>query len=236
MIDLGGDGVAVVAVCSTVNFALRTPAEQESLVAAFGRYLHSLTAPVQILIRAERLDLSAQIAELRQRARALPHPALEAAAREHADYLAPARPEHADLLRRQVLLVLREPLAHGRPAEVSAAAHRCAAGAARAAAQRAGPETTLPRAPPKPAWSRRLGEAVELLGPVGDHRHPAGRRAGHRRAGRRLQPRQPAAAVLRRWPAPTKSSPPPLRAGSGWPSAQDDSPDAWGSAKARDTP
>ncbi len=30
VIDLGKDGVAVVAVCSTINFGLRTPAEQES--------------------------------------------------------------------------------------------------------------------------------------------------------------------------------------------------------------
>jgi len=44
VVDLGPDGLAV---ASTVNFALRTPAEQESLVATFGRYLHSLTAPVQ---------------------------------------------------------------------------------------------------------------------------------------------------------------------------------------------
>jgi len=95
--------------CSTVNFALRTPAEQEGLVAGFGRYLHSLTAPVQILIRAQRLDLTGQIAELRDRAGGLPHPALEQAALEHADYLAQLA-EHSDLLRRQVLLVLREPL------------------------------------------------------------------------------------------------------------------------------
>ncbi|MFE1961537.1 PrgI family protein [Streptomyces sp. NPDC059479] len=45
VVDLGADGVAAVAVCSTVNFALRTPDEQESLVAGLGRYLHSLTAP-----------------------------------------------------------------------------------------------------------------------------------------------------------------------------------------------
>jgi hypothetical protein len=55
VVDLGTDGLAVIAVASTVNFALRTPAEQESLVASFGRYLHSLTAPVQVLVRTERL-------------------------------------------------------------------------------------------------------------------------------------------------------------------------------------
>lgn len=40
VVDLGPDGLAVVAVASTVNFALQTPAEQETLVASFGRYLH----------------------------------------------------------------------------------------------------------------------------------------------------------------------------------------------------
>src|SRR5882724_467733 len=109
VIDLGADGLAVVAVASTVNFALRTPSEQEALVASFGRYLHSLTAPVQILVRTERLDLSGQISELLARAGGLPHPALEAAAVEHADYLAQLG-EQTDLLRRQVLLVLREPM------------------------------------------------------------------------------------------------------------------------------
>src|SRR5262249_31704190 len=72
------------------------------------RYLLSLTAPVQILIRAERLQLSEQITALREHAASLPHPALEAAAREHADYLAHLADGY-DLLRRQVLLVLRAP-------------------------------------------------------------------------------------------------------------------------------
>lgn len=108
VVDLGADGLALVAVASTVNFALRTPMEQQAVVSSFGRYLHSLTGPVQVLVRAHRLDLTDQIAELRDTAGGLPHPALERAAREHADFL-----EHlgaaTELLRRQVLLVLREP-------------------------------------------------------------------------------------------------------------------------------
>ncbi|QWF81047.1 PrgI family protein [Amycolatopsis sp. CA-230715] len=162
IIDLGTDGLAVIAVCSTVNFSLRTPAEQEALVASFARYLHSLTAPVQILVRAERLDLAPQIAELRARAGGLPHPALEAAARDHADYLAELT-AHADLLRRQVLLVLREPLRTG-PAPAAASSvlpwrrHRgdderaVDDGVRQAAEQR---------------LVRRLGEAIELLSPAG---------------------------------------------------------------------
>lgn len=157
IVDLGSDGLAVIAVCSTVNFSLRTPAEQEALVASFARYLHSLTAPVQILVRAERLDLAPQIAELRARAGGLPHPALEAAARDHADYLAELS-AHADLLRRQVLLVLREPLRPVPPPPSSVLPwprredQPVDDGARQAAEQR---------------LARRLGEAVDLLAPAG---------------------------------------------------------------------
>lgn len=167
VVDLGQDGLAAVAVCSTVNFALRTPAEQEALTGAFGRYLHSLTAPVQVLVRTERLDLSAQIRELRAHALQLPHPALEAAATEHADYLIQLG-EQTDLLRRQVLLVLREPLhATTTGNELGGTSPRAALTPRR---RRRGGE---PRADEALVWAaqarlaRRLGEAVELLGPTG---------------------------------------------------------------------
>src|SRR5829696_2832447 len=167
VIDLGGDGLAVVAVCSTVNFALRTPAEQDGLVAVFARWLHSLSAGVQILVRAERLDLSAQIAELRERAPGLPHPALEAAAADHADYLDQLA-ERADLLRRQVLLVLRE------PAPVTVAGGPLAAspirlpvpGRRRALAEAEAGREAWRRAA-EARLARRLAEAGQLLAPAG---------------------------------------------------------------------
>jgi hypothetical protein len=166
VIDLGTDGVAVVAVCSTVNFALRTPTEQDSLVTAFGRYLHSLTAPVQILIRAERLDLSAQIAELHAHAPSLPHPALETAAREHADYLAHLG-RTTDLLRRQVLLVLREPLGASAPVDGLGGASPLTALTHRRSAQQPPPADDATQRAAEARLVRRLGEAVELLGPIG---------------------------------------------------------------------
>jgi hypothetical protein len=157
-------GLALVAVCSTVNFALRTPAEQESLIAGFGRYLHSLTAPVQVLVRAQRLDLSGQIAQLHSCAGGLAHPALEQAAREHATYLAHLAQTN-DLLRRQVLLVLREPLGttsgdglgEASPVTTLLARTRRAHGHADEAARQA-TETRL---------TRRLREATDLLRPAG---------------------------------------------------------------------
>jgi hypothetical protein len=172
VVDLGTDGLAVVAVASTVNFALRTPSEQESLVASFGRYLHSLTAPVQMLVRAERLDLSGQISELRARAGGLPHPALETAAVEHADYLVQLG-EQTDLLRRQVLLVLREPMGAtaaptdglGGPGPL-AVLSSLARGKRRANNKTSRVSTGVRRAA-ESRLVRRLGEAVELLAPAG---------------------------------------------------------------------
>jgi PrgI family protein len=164
VVDLGAEGLALVAVCSTVNFALRTPAEQESLITGFGRYLHSLTAPVQVLVRAQRLDLSGQIAQLQSCAGGLTHPALEHAAREHATYLAHLAQTN-DLLRRQVLLVLREPLGtasgdglgEASPVTTLLARTRRAHGHADEAARQAA-ETRL---------TRRLREATDLLRPAG---------------------------------------------------------------------
>jgi hypothetical protein len=167
VIDLGKDGVAVVAVCSTVNFSLRTHAEQESLVSSFGRYLHSLTAPVQVLVRTERLDLSGQIAELRDQAGRLPHPALEQAAFEHAEYLDQLG-RATELLRRQVLLILREPLLTGSPTDgLGGVSPVAALMAKRKAAKRAGAVDEAAQRAAETRLARRLGEAVELLSPAG---------------------------------------------------------------------
>lgn len=166
VVDLGSDGVAMVAVASTVNFALRTPGEQQALVASFGRYLHSLTAPVQVLIRTERLDLSGQITELRETAPGLPHPRLEAAAREHADYLDHLR-HTTDLLRRQVLLVLREPLRAGAPTDGLGGTSPLAAVRARRERARTAKVTEGARRAAETRLVRQLSEATELLSPAG---------------------------------------------------------------------
>uniref|UniRef100_UPI001EF72B8A PrgI family protein n=1 Tax=Frankia sp. Cj3 TaxID=2880976 RepID=UPI001EF72B8A len=135
VIDLGADGLAVVAVASTVNFALRTPGEQDGLVGVFARYLHSLTAPVQILVRAMPADLTTQIHQLDDAADQLPHPALAHAAREHAAFLAQLAVE-MQLLTRQVLLVLREPLITAGPVDGLGGASPLAALSGRRAAAR----------------------------------------------------------------------------------------------------
>jgi len=108
VVDLGPDGLAVICRASAVTFGLRTPAEQEALVAGFARFLSSLADPVQVLVRAERLDVRPAIDALLDAAPGLPHVALERAARDHAAFLADLAANRA-LLRREVLVVLRQP-------------------------------------------------------------------------------------------------------------------------------
>jgi hypothetical protein len=108
VIDLGSDGAALLCRASTISFGLRTSAEQSALVAAFGRYLNSLGAPTQVVIRAEPVEISGSVHELRRRAIGLPHPGLERAALAHASFLIEQAQRH-DLLRRQVLLVFADP-------------------------------------------------------------------------------------------------------------------------------
>ena len=103
----GMDGNILICAASAVAFRLRTDAEQEALMSTFGRFLNGLTGAVQILVHAERADLAEHAHQLDDGASALPHPALQAAAREHADFLRTlsARP---DVLRRDVVLVFRD--------------------------------------------------------------------------------------------------------------------------------
>ncbi|MCU4187366.1 PrgI family protein [Acidiferrimicrobium sp. IK] len=108
IVDLGPDGQAVICRASAVTFSLRTPTEQEALVAGFARWLNGLDQPAQLLVRAEPVDLTPSIDALLDAAPGLPHPALESAARAHAAFLAELA-DRRDLLRREVLVVLRHP-------------------------------------------------------------------------------------------------------------------------------
>jgi PrgI family protein len=130
-VDLGADGSAVLLECTTVSFALATPAEQEAMAGAFGRFLNSLSGPVQFLIRAEAVDLSPAVARLREAAPFLPHQSLEDAALGHAAFLTELAASR-DLLRRQVILVIREPAYRGRGGAAASRALRRADEAARA--------------------------------------------------------------------------------------------------------
>jgi hypothetical protein len=107
VVGLGRDGASVLASATTVNFALRTPGEQEVLLGGFARWLNALTGPVQIASRTVPADLSSQITGLREQAAGLPHPLLEQAALDHAVFLERLSVSRT-LLTRQVVIAAHE--------------------------------------------------------------------------------------------------------------------------------
>jgi len=106
-LELGDEGLAVVCRASSLNFTLRSEAEQRALTDGFGRLLNALDAPAQFLVRSERADLRAVIEGIEERATALPHPALEAAALEHAAFLGSLASQR-NALSRRVFISFRE--------------------------------------------------------------------------------------------------------------------------------
>ncbi|RZU48811.1 PrgI family protein [Krasilnikovia cinnamomea] len=106
LVDLGSDGTTGLVAASTVAFGLRTPAEQNGLVAGFARWLHSLDGPAQILVRAQRVDLTQLADRIAAQAPSLPDPALEHAAMSHAAFLDDLGARR-ELLHRHVTVAVR---------------------------------------------------------------------------------------------------------------------------------
>lgn len=87
VIDLGDGTAAVLVAATTVNVGLRTGAEQAALVGSYARWLNSLTGPVQVVVSAQRVDLTSHAQRVADAAQALPHPALADAAVDYAGFL-----------------------------------------------------------------------------------------------------------------------------------------------------
>ncbi|MER7455890.1 PrgI family protein [Micromonospora sp. NPDC126480] len=95
----------VLIACGTTNIHLRTGSEQGALLDGFGRFLNSLTGSAQIVVAAQRHDLTVHAQAIVDHAPRLPHPALQAAADDYAEFLLDLDSER-DPLRRQVLAVV----------------------------------------------------------------------------------------------------------------------------------
>jgi hypothetical protein len=170
VVDLGADGRALLCRASAVNFRLHSQPEQQALIAAYARLLHAVTGPLTVVVRTDRVDLAATVAALRAAATGLPHPALERAAGEHADFLAELAARH-DVRSRERLLVLREPASTPDPAaELARRAEQAATLLAAAgvtlttldpdAAARVLARAADPHAPPRPAGQAAPGAVI----------------------------------------------------------------------------
>lgn len=100
------DGTArTLIACGTTNIALRTGEEQEALLAGFGQWLNALSGPAQIVVSAQRHDLTPYATAVLDASTTLAHPALRDAAADYADFLLELDTDR-DPLRRQVIAVV----------------------------------------------------------------------------------------------------------------------------------
>ena len=114
------DGTArQVIACGTTNVALRTGGEQAALLDGFGRWLNALTTPAQVVVAAQRHDLTPYAEAVQAASARLPHTALAAAAGDYATFLLELDTTR-DPLRRQVLTVV--PAGHTRDTTIRALA------------------------------------------------------------------------------------------------------------------
>jgi hypothetical protein len=108
LVELETGGFRMVLEASATSFALRSDQEQAAMVEAYGRFLNSLSDPVQIHVRGETVDFSPRADAIERAATTMPHPALADAARDHARFLRELG-GGAGTRRRQILLVLTTP-------------------------------------------------------------------------------------------------------------------------------
>jgi hypothetical protein len=87
VVDLGGGRAACLVAATTLNIGLRTGQEQAALLAGYGRWLNGLTGPVQVVVSAQRADLTGHALRVTDTAPALTHPALADAAADYAGFL-----------------------------------------------------------------------------------------------------------------------------------------------------
>jgi hypothetical protein len=168
IVDAGTHAVALVA-CTTVNIGLRTGDEQAALLGAYGRWLNSLAGPVQIVVSAQRVDLSTHAQRIADRADTIANDALAEAARDYADFLDDLAARR-DPLWRTITVAVTAGGDKGRDAEVTRRAEHAASSLSALGVQTAvldGDRVTTvlttavdPYAPVDATWARARPDAV----------------------------------------------------------------------------
>ncbi|MEJ3741815.1 PrgI family protein [Actinomycetes bacterium KLBMP 9797] len=163
VIHLGDGSATVLVAVTTINVGLRTPGEQAALIAGYARWLNSLTGPVQIVVSAQRVDLTSHAQRVADAAQTLPNDALADAAIDYANFLCDIS-EQRDPLWRTVTIACTATGGRGAPAEAMRRAEHTATALAALGAQTRvldGPTAAAvltaavdPYAPGEASWAR----------------------------------------------------------------------------------
>ncbi len=104
-IVLKNGGLRGVLKVSSLNFNLKSDAEQNAIIYSYQSFLNTLEFPIQIVVRSRKLDLDNYIEKLRGLATKQTNPLLQKQTTEYADYIHRLI-EYADIMEKEFYVVV----------------------------------------------------------------------------------------------------------------------------------
>lgn len=109
-------GLRAVLEVSSINFNLKSEAEQNSIINSYQQFLNALHFPTQILIRSRKLDIDHYLEDLRQRMKKLDNQLLKDQMAEYIEYIQKLV-EYTDIMEKRFFVVV--PMNPGRAEKTS---------------------------------------------------------------------------------------------------------------------
>ena len=102
---LKNGGLRAVIEVSSMNFNLKSEAEQKAIINSYQSFLNTLNFPVQILVRSRKLDIDQYIAGLKHRYAGIENPLLQNQMGEYIDYIT-RLVEYSDIMEKKFYVVV----------------------------------------------------------------------------------------------------------------------------------
>lgn len=115
---LKNGGIRAVLRTSSINFNLKSEAEQNSIVYGYQGFLNSLEFPIQIIVRSKKLDIDNYIKQVKELGEKQKNPLLQEQTYEYAEYVKKLV-DYADIMDKEFYVVVPyDPAAMGGQASV----------------------------------------------------------------------------------------------------------------------
>ncbi len=102
---LKNGGLRAVLEVSSMNFNLKSEAEQKAIIHSYQSFLNALNFPVQILVRSRKLDIDHYIADLEARHSKISNPLLQQQMGDYIDYIS-RLVEYSDIMEKKFFVVV----------------------------------------------------------------------------------------------------------------------------------
>ena len=102
---LKNGGIRAVLEISSMNFNLKSEAEQKAIIHSYQGFLNTLNFPVQILVRSRKLDIDQYIGDLENKHSGISNPLLQTQMGEYIDYIS-RLVEYSDIMEKKFYVVV----------------------------------------------------------------------------------------------------------------------------------